>query len=138
MLERISFVLILLLFPLISVSAQNRTSQESARPVDGAGVFRNYCATCHGADARGDGPVAKALKQNVPDVTRLAQRNDGTFPAVHVRNTILFGNDELLPAHGVKGMPMWGPIFHEIEFDQDLGNVRLENLVKYLESIQRK
>jgi hypothetical protein len=35
-------------------------------------------------------------------------------------------------------MPIWGPIFHEIEFDRDLGNVRLENVTKYLESIQRK
>jgi hypothetical protein len=34
-------------------------------------------------------------------------------------------------------MPIWGPIFHQIEFDQDLGNVRLEIVVKYLESIQR-
>lgn len=138
MLERISFLLLLLLLPLISVSAQNRTSQESARPVDGPGVFRNYCAACHGADGHGDGPVAKALKRDVPDITRLAQHNSGAFPAVHVRNTIMFGTDELFPAHGAKGMPMWGPVFHEIEFDQDLGNVRLENLVKYLQSIQRK
>jgi mono/diheme cytochrome c family protein len=33
-------------------------------------------------------------------------------------------------------MPIWGPIFHQIEADMDWGNVRLENLVKYLESIQ--
>jgi hypothetical protein len=82
--------------------------------------------------------VSKALKQEVPDLTRLAQRNDGAFPAIHVRTTILFGADDLLPAHGSKGMPIWGPIFHEIEFDRDLGNVRVENVTKYLESIQRK
>jgi len=50
----------------------------------------------------------------------------------------MFGRDDLLPAHGSKQMPIWGPIFHEIEFDQDLGHVRLENVTKYLESIQRK
>jgi mono/diheme cytochrome c family protein len=33
-------------------------------------------------------------------------------------------------------MPIWGPVFHQIEWDVDRGNVRLENLVKYLESIQ--
>jgi len=51
---------------------------------------------------------------------------------------IMFGADEVLPAHGSKEMPIWGPIFHEIEFDRDLGIVRLENVIKYLESIQQK
>jgi mono/diheme cytochrome c family protein len=113
-------------------------SQQPTRPVDGPGIFKSYCAACHGTDARGGGPVAKALKRDVPDLTALAQRNNGAFPAIHARNTLMFGTDSLLPSHGSQGMPIWGPIFHEIEFDQDLGNVRMENLVKYLESIQRK
>jgi hypothetical protein len=50
----------------------------------------------------------------------------------------MFGADELIPAHGSKKMPVWGPIFHEIEFDQDLDNVKLENVTNYVESIQRK
>ena len=50
----------------------------------------------------------------------------------------MFGGDQPQAAHGSRVMPIWGPIFHRIEFDQDLGNVRLENVVKYLESIQRK
>jgi hypothetical protein len=40
----------------------------------------------------------------------------------------MFGADDLLPSHGSKTMRIWGPIFHEIGFDQDLGNVRLENI----------
>ena len=122
----------------VAIAQIKNERQAPIRPVDGAGVFRNYCASCHGPDGRGDGPVAKALKAAVPDLTTLSQRNNGAFPAVHVRNTILFGADNLLPAHGSKAMPIWGPIFHEIEYDQDLGNVRLENVVKYLGSIQRK
>jgi hypothetical protein len=82
--------------------------------------------------------VSKALRREVPDLTGLSHRNNGAFPAIHVRTTIMFGADDLRPAHGSKAMPIWGPIFHEIEFDQDLGNVRLENITKYLESIQRK
>jgi mono/diheme cytochrome c family protein len=130
---------VLVLFLVVPALGQSKAQpQPPSRPVDGAGIFRTNCATCHGPEAHGDGPAAKALKRAVPDLTRLSQRSDGKFPAVHVRNTILFGNDDLLPAHGSKGMPIWGPIFHEIEFDQDLGNVRVENIVKYLESIQRK
>jgi len=82
--------------------------------------------------------VSKALKRKVPDLTKLSRRNGGAFPAIHVRTTIMSGSDDLLPAHGSKQMPIWGPIFHDIEFDQDLGNVRLENVTKYLESMQRK
>ena len=132
-------VLVLLVAVVVTASAQIRNQrQPPIRPVDGASIFRNYCAACHGLDGRGNGPVSKALKREVPDLTRLSQRNDGAFPAIHVRTTIMFGADHLLPAHGSKEMPIWGPIFHEIEFDQDLGNVRLDNITKYLESMQRK
>ena len=110
----------------------------SQQPVDGVSIFRSYCAPCHGADGRGNGPVSKALKQQTPDLTRLSKRNDGAFPVVDVQMTILFGTGNLLPAHGSKEMPIWGPMFHEIEFDQDLGNVRLKNVLTYLESIQQK
>ena len=131
--------LVLVVSMAISASAQiTPQRQPPTRPVDGATIFRNNCAACHGLEGRGDGPVSKTLTRNVPNLTRLSQRNGGAFPAIHVRTTIMFGADDTLPAHGSKTMPIWGPIFHEIEFDQDLGNVRLENITKYLESIQRK
>jgi mono/diheme cytochrome c family protein len=132
-------VLVFLLPVIVSAFTQiGNQRQPPIRPVHGASIFQTYCAACHGLDGRGNGPVSKALKGEVPDLTRLSQRNDGTFPAIDVRNTIMFGADDLLPAHGSKEMPIWGPIFHEIEFDQDLGDVRLKNVTEYLESIQRK
>lgn len=108
------------------------------RPVDGPTIYQHSCAPCHGTDARGKGPVSPALRAEVPDLTTLARRSGGKFPAEQVKETIAFGPDKLIPAHGSKDMPIWGPTFHEIEFDQDLGNVRLENVTNYLESIQRK
>ncbi len=131
-------VLALLVAVVVSTSAKTGDQEAPIRPVDGASIFRNHCAACHGLDGRGNGPVSKVLKREVPDLTRLSQRNGNAFPAIHVRTTIMFGADDLLSAHGSKEMPIWGPIFHEIEFDQDLGNVRLENVTKYLESLQRK
>jgi len=140
MLRRVPLLRLMLIAVLVvSAFAQVKSQSETTmRPVNGASIFRNNCAACHGLDGQGKGPVSRALRQSVPDLTRLSQRNDGTFPALHVRNTIVFGTDDLLPAHGSKDMPIWGPIFHEIDFDQDLGNVRVENITKYLESIQRK
>ncbi len=123
----------------VTVFAQVGNQQQAAiRPVDGASIFRNYCAACHGLDGRGNRMLSKALKREVPDLTILSLRNQGTFPAIHARTTIMFGADDLLPTHGSKQMPTWGPIFHEIEFDRDLGSVRLENITSYLKSIQRK
>lgn len=104
--------------------------------VEGPDLFRAHCAACHGEDAKGSGPVASALKAKVPDLTVLARNNGGVFPAADVRRMI--AGDEVSISHGSREMPIWGPIFHRIEWDQDLGDVRLENLVKYVLSIQQK
>ncbi|HXW61675.1 MAG TPA: c-type cytochrome [Candidatus Acidoferrales bacterium] len=104
------------------------------RSVKGPDLFREYCAPCHGLDARGNGPAASALKVKVADLTILAKKNGGTFPAAQVRKTIV--GDDVVTAHGSREMPVWGPIFHQVEQDVDRGNVRIENLVNYIASIQ--
>jgi len=106
------------------------------RSVAGPDLYLHYCASCHGRDATGHGPAAPALKAEVPDLTTIARRNSGIFPRARVRK-IIAGDDEIV-AHGSREMPIWGPIFHQIEQDRDWGLVRLENLAKYLESIQKK
>ena len=104
--------------------------------VKGPDLFRAHCAACHGADGKGGGPVAPALKAKVPDLTVLAKNNGGKFPTARVRK--FTAGDEVPISHGSREMPVWGPIFHQIEADQDFGNVRLDNLTKYLESIQQR
>jgi mono/diheme cytochrome c family protein len=104
------------------------------RSVEGPDLFRAYCAPCHGMDARGAGPAAPALKVAVPDLSLLARNNQGQFPAASVRQMIM--GDKVVAAHGSREMPIWGPIFHQVEADLDWGNIRLDNLVKYLQSIQ--
>jgi len=103
--------------------------------VKGPDLFRAHCAACHGSDGKGGGPVAPTLKTKPADLTVLARNNRGVFPREIVRK-IISGDDTSLLAHGSREMPIWGPIFHQIEEDQDFGNVRLQNLSKYLESIQ--
>ena len=137
-------VLPLLLAMACSLAAanQNSTAPAQAQPqfqqlihsLAGPDLFRAYCASCHGSDAKGHGPAAAALRARVPDLTRLAKNNGGRFPAARVRKTIM--GDEVIASHGSREMPIWGPIFHQVEEDVDRGNVRLENLVQYLDSIQ--
>ena len=70
--------------------------------------FTTYCATCHGVEARGDGPMADILVIAPADLTQLQRRNGGTFPLFRVVRQI-DGRDPLL-AHG-GAMPLYGMMF---------------------------
>ena len=78
-------------------SSAEAVAQETAPApdLDGKGsaprgrvAYRLYCASCHGSAAEGDGPVAQYLKARPSDLTRLAQKHDGTFPIEQVRAMI--------------------------------------------------
>jgi mono/diheme cytochrome c family protein len=100
-------------------------------------MYMNYCASCHGKDAKGHGPAAPALKAAVPDVTTMAKRNGGKFPNAHVQQVIK--GDTALVAHGSKEMPVWGPVFRSLsQGDQSLVQLRITNLANYIESLQTK
>jgi mono/diheme cytochrome c family protein len=118
------------------VSAQNKTESPTVVALEGGEIFRDHCAVCHGKDGRGRGPATIALKDTVPDLTLIARRNGGLFPASRVKAFV--DGTQQTAAHGSREMPVWGPIFHNFEWDQDLGEVRLENVTNYLHSIQQK
>jgi mono/diheme cytochrome c family protein len=105
--------------------------------VRGPDLYHAHCAACHGPEGKGNGPAAAALKTKPADLTILAKNNGGKFPTQRVQKFIS-GDDPSLLSHGSREMPVWGPIFHQIEEDQDFGNVRLQNLIEYLETIQQK
>jgi mono/diheme cytochrome c family protein len=115
-------------------ATDSEKQQTLIRSLDGADLYRAYCASCHGKNGKGDGPVAPALKATMPDLTVIAKNNGGNFPAARVRRIII--GEGMIASHGSREMPVWGPIFHQVEEDVDRGPVRLENLVKYLESLQ--
>jgi mono/diheme cytochrome c family protein len=103
----------------------------------GKEMFISYCATCHGKDGKGDGPAAAALKSPPADLTTLAKRHDGKFPEAYVGNTLRSGVSG--GAHGSTDMPIWGPLFASVSGrDQAIVNMRIGNLIRYLESIQAK
>lgn len=74
-------------------------------PVLGENIFQSVCASCHGADARGGGPLGDLLVVAPPDLTGLARANGGVFPVFRVVRQI-DGRDPLL-AHGGE-MPLFG------------------------------
>jgi mono/diheme cytochrome c family protein len=104
----------------------------------GRDLFQFYCSSCHGRDGKGSGSAATALKVPPPDLTTLAQRNRGTFPAERVEAFIKGEGRLTTPAHGSSDMPVWGPIFKGLDSRDAVNAARIENLVKYIESIQAK
>lgn len=111
----------------------------NARPTEtlnGADLFKEYCAVCHGNGAKGDGPAAEALKKRPADLTQLARKNGGTFPELHVMNYIK--GQDVVAAHGSRDMPIWGSIFSQMSSNQDLVQVRTYALLKYVEQMQAK
>jgi len=106
-------------------------------PSSGKEMYDSYCASCHGVNGKGDGPAAPALKVLPTNLTALAVKNGGTFPGAHVATEIQ--GEAMVPAHGSKQMPVWGPIFMAMGGHSTAQvQLRIRNLGNYLESIQVK
>ena len=102
--------------------------------MSGADIFKWYCAACHGKNAKGNGPAASDLKVPPPDLTTLARRNEGKFPADYVTRVLANGPKS---AHGTPEMPIWGPLFAELN-GKGRVTVEIDRVVHYLESLQHK
>lgn len=119
-------------------SAVNGTPEpRGAAHVDGAQLFKTWCASCHGLTAQGNGPLAQALKVPVPDLTQIAAMNGGLFPTARVAR-VIDGRD--VGSHGDPDMPVWGTAFKSTRegYSEESVRARIEAVVRYLESIQRR
>ena len=143
MLKRLTFLVSIAAMGATLACAQQSTVQipiQGTRPTDGKQMFVSYCAPCHGLDGRGNGPVAVALKTSPADLTVLARKNHGTYPAEHVAAVLNFGVK--MPAHGTSEMPVWGPLLSNLNYHggngQQFETLRVNNLVRYIETLQTK
>lgn len=119
--------------------------QEMPEPGEGAALFAENCAMCHGADARGTGELAaeirKELGRKPADLTRLSRGNGGTFPRAHVLSYIDGYTRGRLPEQNMPefGLLLEGPIVPVDSGDGVMSPAPrpLVALMVYLESIQR-
>ena len=124
------------------VFARSAAAFDAATLADysGAELFERFCASCHGAEARGDGPVASTLNRVVPDLTGISARY-GEFPAALLRD-VIDGRGLDLRAHGTRAMPVWGYEFWVEEggdvVAQNAVREAISKLVDYLRSVQRE
>jgi mono/diheme cytochrome c family protein len=112
--------------------------KDPAYDVGGSYNFRTYCASCHGVEAKGDGPLAESLRFRPADLTLIARRNGGEFPAEMVYK-IVDGRSPL-KGHGGPDMPVWGDAFKNADtsFDEQKVKAKIQGIVDYLRSIQVK
>lgn len=101
------------------------------------------CASCHGADGKGNGPANEFLKRSASDLTTLAKRNGGVFPVARVYQTI----EGAGAAHGSREMPIWGrdyqvkaaEYYMDVPYDAEAYvRTRILALVDYLNRLQAK
>ncbi|HUJ48999.1 MAG TPA: c-type cytochrome [Bryobacteraceae bacterium] len=133
-----SIGLLILALAGVGVRWSAEAEQAPLRPTPagaGAEMYLDYCAPCHGRDGTGSGPVSPALKVRTTDLTTLAKRNNGVYPAERVRATI--SGDLLVVAHGSKDMPVWGPAFRYLGGGSRAEvTVRVDSLTRYIQSLQ--
>jgi mono/diheme cytochrome c family protein len=114
-------------------------SSDARTLAEGQRLFRMSCASCHGTDARGKGPVAPILAVPVPDLTLIAARRGGSFPADDIYR-IVDGQADL-GAHGPRHMPVWGyELFGEDADDEAAHRAateKIDSVVRFLHSVQR-
>lgn len=103
-------------------------------------LFREHCASCHGTNATGNGPMADAQKVPPADLTGISRRAGGIFPAARVVEIITFGGN--VSAHGTQTMPVWGKVFSNEGGRGKRGAAASRRAVvalkRYLETIQTK
>jgi len=118
--------------------AQTATGNTVLKASDFSGpeMYRTYCASCHGIDGKGSGPVAGAMKKAPPDLTQLAKHNNGHLPDFRILRII--DGYEITAAHGSRDMPIWGEYFRMKQRDEDIVAAREHILVEYIRSIQQR
>jgi mono/diheme cytochrome c family protein len=139
--KRPCYLFIPIVLILGAAAAQTKTvikdvPAKMTRSLDGKELFGQFCAVCHGIDARGNGPASPALKKSPGDLTQLSRKHNGTFPKISVKMSIT-GSGNIME-HGTREMPMWGSVLSETGQQRAMGDLRVQALLAYVEQIQAK
>lgn len=132
---------------LISVYSPHSLAEDE---MIGTQEFLSSCASCHGMNGRGNGPMAKFLTVKPSDLTLLAKNNTGQYPDTQKGGypfyrvfQVIDGRTQVA-AHGDRTMPVWGRRYRE-EAEAYYGpmgaekeiRARILELVYYIQSLQR-
>lgn len=135
---RITLLILAAVFAVWTLAqAQDDPAGTTGNAARGRAAFSLYCSSCHGKTAKGDGPVAPTLRVEPGDLTRLASKHGGKYPADWVYARI--DGREPVVAHGPSDMPVWGLSFQDpgkVENQESMVEHRIRDLVAYLATLQ--
>ncbi len=124
---------------LVALAFVSQANAQIFEPYAGEDTYFRFCAACHGAEGRGDGPVAQGIPVTVPDLTTLRERL-GTEYRQDVLRRLIDGRD-IVVYHGTRYMPVWGFEFWLEEGADREAEARVEriisNLLDYVDKLQR-
>ena len=116
---------------------EHKPAPKQPSVASGQETFLKYCASCHGKDAKGDGPAAFVLRTPAPNLTTLSERHENKYPAGYVSVVLTFGKS--FASHGSEDMPIWGSRFKTIDPVHDpTGQQHIDDVIAYLGSLQAK
>ena len=105
----------------------------------GQQAYLQYCASCHGKEGRGNGPVSPYLEIKVPDLTLLKRNNKGIYPTAKVMSAI--DGSRIVRAHGDREMPVWGEIFRReaepAKYTELTSLLKTKMIAEYVATLQR-
>ena len=105
----------------------------------GKQLYLQYCGSCHGADGKGNGPVAKQLKIKPTDLTQLRKKHKGVFPLDDVMATI--DGRRIVKGHGERDMPVWGEVFltenEKKKYPELTSLLKAKIIAEYVATLQR-
>jgi mono/diheme cytochrome c family protein len=124
--------------PTIPPAGTGQPDDPAIAGVAGAYAYKTHCASCHGLDGRGEGPLAESLRFRPPDLTLIAKRNGGTYPSDRVHRIV--DGRKPLKGHGGPDMPIWGDAFKNAETGYDDASVKakVRSVVDYLRTLQAR
>ncbi len=102
---------------------------ELAQLVPGGELFRTYCTACHGASARGNGPLASSMTRKPADLTEIANRNGGSYPSdlvfrvIDGRKPVRGHGGANMPRRCVRALPGWWRCRDSAADDPGVGGV---------------
>jgi mono/diheme cytochrome c family protein len=127
--------LFLILVTLLMLAVSNTALAESKQVQRGRALYLQYCVSCHGLSAQGDGPVARSLSTPPANLRRLSERFGNPLPEDKVARYI--DGRAQVKAHGPRDMPVWGTRFYyKSGADERRAQQWIADLVAYLQSIQ--
>jgi mono/diheme cytochrome c family protein len=132
----------ILVMTLLGAGLGRSLAQEQEVVEAGKREFQRSCATCHGVEAKGDGPSASALNVKPADLTQLSKNHGSVFLFWRTYEKISGADEAPIRGHGTREMPIWGERFRvergaSEEYSMGVRG-RILSLVYYLQSIQEK